>query len=102
MSIVVVDLATSGCPSLCVPKARLENHRSPGGIRTGEWQAIAGTLVPNFGLRTAASELDASLWLAERSGTGILHRSGSDAVPYRQRRKLAAGIQRRRQPHHLD
>src|SRR5215470_5562243 len=41
-----------------------ENHRSPGRKRTGEWQAIAGTLVPNFGLRTAASELDASLWLA--------------------------------------
>src|SRR5258708_26822127 len=41
-----------------------ENHSSPGGIRTGEWQAIAGTLVPGFGLRAATSELDASLWLA--------------------------------------
>src|ERR1700739_373524 len=41
----------------------------PSGKRTRErrgprWQAIAGTLVPDFGLRTAAAKLDASLWLA--------------------------------------
>jgi hypothetical protein len=41
-----------------------ENPGSPSENRTREWQAIARTFVPDFSHGIAASELDASLWLA--------------------------------------
>src|SRR5215470_32863 len=56
----VLAVDGNGCPSSCTCGL----VGSPSRKRTHEWREIAGTLVPDFGLGTAASELDPSLWLA--------------------------------------
>jgi len=73
-----------------------ENPSSPSGIRTREWRAprwqeIAGTLVPDFGLGTAASELDASLWLAAHEDHKLRVLTGLQARRIRIIRWYAAG-----------